>query len=300
MKLMFDGRVAANLDVRFSCMSLDVLEAEAVEPDLLPPGVRIPMLAGSRMHFKSIIGDWLRDRKIPDYRKGLDEMMIRAYELDAWRMGRMYKTQHTAAVLSYFVSGTDRYYLTPEKTESICYALEAHDFPTLYVLPPCTKGMAEAIRRKRTAELAGRHWVPGIWHLASPDFTVPSVCPSWWEWKEGRKYLVQEPDQKSLEVYRHVIRPRFPSMEDAGVVQFDLSMVDDAVLWLSNLVPYLVHGRDIWEQAADLLQGVPGSRDVLGVLQECEQASERCGRIVAWNEMGISCGMNRAKPLVIL
>lgn len=300
MKLMLDERAVAKLDVRLGCMSLDVLGAETMAPGLLPPGIGIPMRVGRVDSLQSAAGAWLRDRQIPDYRNGLDELMIHAYQVDACRMGRMYKIQHTAAALSYYVSGTDRYYLTPEKTEVICYTMEDHAFPALYLLPPCTERMADAIRRKKIVDLAGKNDIPDIWRLASPDYTVPSACPSWWEWEGDRKYLAQKPDRKTLEVYRCVIRPRFPSMEDAGVVRIDLSGVDDAVLWLSNLIPYLAHGWDIWEQTANILWEVPGSRDALGVLRECEQDAEQYGRTISWNEMGITCGKSRAKPIVIL
>ncbi len=120
MKLMLDGRAAAKLDVRFGCMSLDILEAEVIDSGLLPPGIGIPLQAGRVNSLQSTIEDRLRNRQIPDYRKGLDEWMIRAYGLDACRMGRMYKTQHTAAALSYYVSGTDRYYLTPDGKYLLC------------------------------------------------------------------------------------------------------------------------------------------------------------------------------------
>lgn len=299
MKLMVDGRVAAKLDIRFGCMSLAVLEVDVIDPELLPPGIRIPIRAGRVSSLQSATEVWLRDRQIPDYRKGLDELMIQAYQVDAYRMGRMCKTQHTAAALSYYVSGTDRYYLTPEKMESICYVLEDFAFSALYLLPPCTSEMADAIRHRKIAAPAGKKIVPGIWGKASPDYTVPSAYPSWWEWEGERKYLVQQPGKKALEVYRHVLMPLLPSMEDAGTVRFDFSGLGDDILWLSNLIPYLMKG-DIWEQVADLLQEVSGSCDVLAVLQECERAAEECGGVIAWNEMGISCGKNKAKPVVIL
>lgn len=59
-------------------------------------------------------------------------------------------------------------------------------------------------------------------------------------------------------------------------------------------------GKDIWEQAATLLQEVPGSLDALDVLEECERAAKECGGLVAWNEMGINCGEKGAKPVLIL
>lgn len=300
MRLMLDGRVAAKLDIRFGCMSLAVLEADVIDHELLPLGIRIPMRAGRVNSLQLATEVWLRDRQIPDYRKGLDELMIQAYQVGTYRMGRMCKTQHTAAALSYFVSGTDRYYLTPEKTESICHVLEDFAFSSLYLFPPCTSEMADAIRHKKIMALAGKKIVPGIWGRASPDYTVPSAYPSWWKWEGDRKYLVQEPDWKALEVYQNIIQSRFPSIEEGGTVQFDFSGVNDAVLWMSNLIPYLMKGRNLWDQAIEFLWEVPGSRDALGVLRECEEAAEKCGRPIAWNEMGISCGENKVKPVVIL
>lgn len=160
--------------------------------------------------------------------------------------------------------------------------------------------MADAVRCKRTAELADRDGISCIWRMASSDYTVPSAYPSWWEWEGDRKCLAQKPDRKALEVYRNVLRPLFPSTEDAGTVRFDLSGSGDGVLWLSNLVPCLARGKDIWGQAADLLWELPGSRNALGVLEECERAAAGYGRGIAWNEMGIGCGEGGAKPVVIL
>lgn len=294
LSLMLNEQIVAKVEMRFSTTSFLLRTAEVVEPDLLPPGIRVPMQINPVIDFGTAFSYWLNGRQIPDYREGLDELLIQVYELEAYRMGRMYHTQHTAAALSYYISGFDRYYLTPERTESICYALESVHFPTLFMFPPCTEEIAGEIRHKKTlCNMPGRF-------AASPDFTIPSGCLSWWEWRGNRKYLVQKPGKKALSRYLDVIRPRFPSMEEAGVIRFDFTRIEDDILWLSNLIPYFKQGRGIWEQAAEFLQKIPGSCEVLNVLRECENAAVKCGAMIAWNEMGISYGSYRAEPVVIL
>lgn len=93
-----------------------------------------------------------------------------------------------------------------------------------------------ARRRWRKPYGKGR---PGGVRGAVPDirYTVPSGTASWWEWKGRRKCLAQKPDEQGLAVYRDILRKRFPSRKDAGVVRFDFSHVKDDVLWLYGLAP---------------------------------------------------------------
>lgn len=89
--------------------------------------------------------------------------------------------------------------------------------------------MAEAIWKGEARR--GKGAVPDI------RYTVPSGTASWWEWKGRRKCLAQKPDEQGLAVYRDILRKRFPSRKDAGVVRFDFSHVKDDVLWLYGLAP---------------------------------------------------------------
>ena len=109
-------------------------------PDLLPEELKP---AFTHTEYKglqqNILDQWINQRAIPDYRENIDDCLLSLYHLPYHLFGRMYRYQHTAALLSYFASGFDDYVLSPTKTEIICYAPIDPRLINLYRLRPIEK-----------------------------------------------------------------------------------------------------------------------------------------------------------------
>lgn len=291
---MRNGKAVAKLEAEIGPMAFLVRGAEVEDPSLLPPGVRIPMRACRGLELKTAIARWLANRQAQETPGSA--ATARAYRAGAGGLGRMYPAKHAAAALSYYLSGTDRYYLTPEKAEIVYGMPENGRYTRPYLLAPCTEEMAEGIREGKGC-MTGK--MPRVF---PPDigYTVPSSTTSGWEWKGQWKCLVQRPGEQGLSLYRDVLRERFPSMEDKGVVRIDFSYIKDDVLWLPDLLPCMDPGGDAWGQASKLLRDFPGSGEALEKLEECTAASEEYQSPGGWSRMGVSCGEHRMEPVVIL
>lgn len=296
---MHDEKPAAQLEAEIGPMAFLIKDAEATDLSLLPPGIRIPMKVCRGLGLKTAIARWLSNRQVPE-RPGSPESnnaeLSRAYRAGAGGLGRIYRTGHVAAALSYYISGVDRYYLTPEWVETVLCISENGGDPKTYRLEPCTKEMAGQIREGRWQA------APDLPDVFLPDaaYTVPSQCPSWWEWKGRWKCLVQEPGEQGILAYREAVRGRFPSREDKGRIRIDFSHIKDDILWLSDLIPCLTADKNAWDQAAWLLRDFPGSAGALEKLKDCADASVEYHGPSGWSRIGVSCGKYRMESAVIL
>lgn len=299
MLLMRDEKPAAQLEAEIGPMAFLIKDAEATDPSLLPPGIRVPMKVCRGLGLKTAIARWLSNRQVPE-RNGSPEnsstVMGRAYRAGAGGLGRMYRTGHAAAALSYYISGADRYYLTPERAEAVLCMPENGGEPKTYRLEPCTEEMAGQIREGQWQAA----WDAPDVFLPDAAYTVPSQCPSWWEWKGRWKCLVQEPGERGLLAYQTAIRRKFPSMDDKGRIRINFSHIKDDVLWLSDLLPCLTTDKNAWDQAAWFLRNFPGSAGALEKLKDCADASAEYQGPSGWSRIGVSCGKYRMEPAVIL
>lgn len=119
MFLIYDGEATAKLEAEIGPMAFIVKKAEAAAPSLLPLGVQIPMQVCGGLELKTAIARWLSNRQAREEPGGLEgggpvaaPVMGRAYWAGSGGPGRIRQPGHAAA-LSYYLSGADRYYLTP-------------------------------------------------------------------------------------------------------------------------------------------------------------------------------------------
>ena len=112
------------------CMEMDIFsegiqisKAEVLNKENLPAGLK-PAFSDKCMALDAsyYLEKWLLGRSIPDYRQNIDNFVLSLHHLPYHLFGRMNGYQHTAAVLSYFTSYFDQYYITPQKDELICFA----------------------------------------------------------------------------------------------------------------------------------------------------------------------------------
>ena len=165
-------------------------------PDLLPEELK-PAFAYTEYKGlqQNTLDQWINQRAIPDYRENIDDCLLSLYHLPYHLFGRMYRYQHTAALLSHFASGFDDYVLSLTKTEIICYAPIDPRLINLYRLRPIEKD--EWYMRKQNPVCAAdeclkkRIDIPIPYEnqcIPSISYTIPSSVPSWLE--RGTKGLV--------------------------------------------------------------------------------------------------------------
>lgn len=95
---MRNGKAVAKLEAEIGPMAFLVKSAEAEDPSLLPPGVRIPMRACQDLELKTAIARWLANRQAQETPGSA--AMARAYRAGAGGLGRMYPAKHAVAALN--------------------------------------------------------------------------------------------------------------------------------------------------------------------------------------------------------
>lgn len=79
---------------------------------------------------------WFYSRVIPNSDPELDDKMLRLYGLDQMHYGRMYEYQYIGGFLSYMTSAKDDYWVNPDYTQCLSYALVDPYFKNIYFVPP--------------------------------------------------------------------------------------------------------------------------------------------------------------------
>lgn len=236
-------------------------------PDLLPEELKP---AFTHTEYKglqqNILGQWINQRAMPDYRENIDDCLLSLYHLPHHLFGRMYRYQHTAALLSHFASGFDHYVLSPTKTEIICYAPIDPRLINLYRLRPVKED--ELHLRKQTPAcmadecLKKRIDIPIPYEnqcIPSISYTIPSSVPSWWErgtkglvlkqelpeWNGGElrnraEFLIEYGERYAFAGKRYLSDNQFCT-DFSDIPEHDVSFLQS---FLSYMKPY----GDFWEQ----------------------------------------------------
>ena len=182
------------LDITVLVTGIIVNEIDVLHKELLPEELSETPVTPSG------VTAWLEQRAIPNDRTNLDRLLLDAYGYDAYKFGRMYQYQHTAALLSYYISGFDYYWLNPEEVYPICFVYQDRRFSRLHFLKPiCYEEMLK-IRDCPDPEIERVFYQKkeGTWvkFHPSPSYTLPFHEPSWWEMQGGKKVLMQLDDKK--------------------------------------------------------------------------------------------------------
>ncbi len=139
-------------------------------------------------------------RSIPDYRNNIDDFVLSIHQLPRHLFGRMNGYQHTAALLSYMASGFDHYILTPEKQEIIYFGKQDGRFISLYNLLPKSEYENKELKSTQSInnyiykQVSKAYSYDGC--FPTDSFTIPSGVPSWWEYRNDRKILIQKCDRE--------------------------------------------------------------------------------------------------------
>lgn len=172
------NEAVASFELESHSMCFFTYEVKILNKDLLPPILKYLIekkdIKGASLDY--LFYTWLLFRMVPSNRYGLDELMLSYYQLQPHRFGRMSGTQHTAAILNYYSSWFDDYIVTLVTTQNLCYVLEDQRFMTLFTLYPY--------------KWAKQH--PDVCCEILEEFTLPSTMPTRFVTHCGRRYLIQQ------------------------------------------------------------------------------------------------------------
>lgn len=288
-------------------------------PDLLPEELK-PAFAYTEYKGlqQNTLDQWINQRAIPDYRENIDDCLLSLYHLPYHLFGRMYRYQHTAALLPHFASGFDDYVLSLTKTEIICYAPIDPRLINLYRLRPIEKD--EWYMRKQNPVCAAdeclkkRIDIPIPYEnqcIPSISYTIPSSVPSWLE--RGTKGLVLK--QKLSEWNQGELRNRAEFLIEYGEKhafagkrclsdnQFctDFSDISECdVSFLQSFLPYMKPCEDFWEQLKTLIPEYV--HPVIQPISKLMKTAKEKNISISPAEIGIACQKRKkdAFPIVIL
>lgn len=177
------------LDITVLVTGIIVNEIDVLHKELLPEELSETPVTPSG------VTAWLEQRAIPNDRTNLDRLLLDAYGYDAYKFGRMYQYQHTAALLSYYISGFDYYWLNPEEVYPICFVCQDRRFSRLHFLKPISYEEVLKIRDCPDPEIERVFYQKkeGTWvgFRPSPSYTLPFREPSWWEIQGGQRVVMQ-------------------------------------------------------------------------------------------------------------
>ena len=293
-----DQRVL-KIQMEMNLCSLQSSELRIVNESLLPVGLKYLLENSGETNRAYLVVRWLQNRCLPDDRYGLDALLLSLYQLPPHLFGRMYPYKHIAAVLSYFASGFDAYYISPDRAQTICHVLEDPRFWSLYFWQPArTSGPLPDhpdITRLFSGEPAKHPLFHGSFHTRS--LTIPSRLPSWWE---GRCLIQQLPADRNCQKAAH-----FLSIADrmgiAGVrclrggnLITDFSDITGEVTWLSEFG--LCENGQIMREAA---AGIFGKGSVEHLVDFAKQA-KKAGINLSIGNLGFLSGGEENQCVVIL
>lgn len=188
------SQTVMRLDITVLVTGIIVNEIDVLHKELLPEELSETSVTPSN------VTAWLEQRAIPNKRINLDRLLLDSYGYESYQFGRMCQYQHTAALLSYYISGFDYYWLNPEETYPICFVYQDSRFSRLYFLTPITYEEMLKIRNCPDSETERVFYEKqeGVWagFRPSPSYTLPYKEPSWWEMRDRKRVLVHLNEEK--------------------------------------------------------------------------------------------------------
>lgn len=291
---------------------LQVLDFVLLNKNMLPIGLK-PFLdvKNDTMMQSYLLTEWLMKRSIPDYRINLDDFVLSIHQLPRHLFGRMNGYQHTAALLSYMASGFDNYIFTPEKQEIIYFGKQDGRFINLYNLlpkseyenkePKPTQNINDYIYKKVLKAYSYDGCFP------TDSFTIPSGVPSWWEYRNDRKMLIQKCDReydknRAKELISLLDDYKIPGERKFNgtyiVTDFsELSGYD--ITWVGEFVPYLNESDKVHMQLKIITEKF-GFKNILDQLLFVNKEMTKQGFDIGMYEMGIMHTQREAFPIIIL
>lgn len=272
---------AMSFDICMYLTGFYISDAQIIDGSALPFVMRYGLEHGKPAD--TLLQEWLRYRMFPDYRPDLDAVMCEKYGIPQRNVGRMRGTQHTAAFLNGWTSRFDHFGVYPEKTESLCYALQDRRFWTLYFAHPKQK------REKQEEE----------------DMTIRSGLPAFWEKSEECFWLRQTCYQWEMETYSQYaeqmrsIGMRVECDGNQIVTNFSFLKCVQDTIWLSDLIPLFTTGIPVKEQILNFFLE-PQIRQIASELLQYEQYCKGQGDHVSLTQLGISICKDGLHPVILL
>lgn len=301
-----------NIDLLLYPEGLQVLDFVVLNKNLLPIGLK-PFLdvKYDAMMQSYLLTEWLMKRSIPDYRNNIDDFVLSIHQLPRHLFGRMNGYQHTAALLSYMASGFDHYILTPEKQEIIYFGKQDGRFISLYNLLPKSEYENKELKPTQSIndyiykQVSKAYSYDGC--FPTDSFTIPSGVPSWWEYRNDRKILIQKCDREYDKNRAKALITLLDSYKIPGERTLDGTyMITDLydiskyeVTWLGEFNPYLKDADKVHIQLKIIIEEF-GFGNILDQLSPISKEMRKQGFDIGMQEMGIVHTQKEAFPIIIL
>lgn len=171
--------------------------------------------------------NWLSRRKIPNSRFELDDMFTKLYELPKHQYGRMFEYQYVALLLSHYTSEFDNYYIDVDDVDFLFFGYQDPHFMRLY-----TYGPYEYLLKKDNPNeidnFIKNNYQTSVMNFKTNALTIPSSKPSWWEYKNNKKFLCQrmlsEKNKHDAQIFKKIINKYYPELNI--LVNNDLLITD--------------------------------------------------------------------------
>lgn len=300
------------IDLSLYPEGLQVLDFVVLNKNLLPIGLK-PFLdvKYDTMMQSYLLTEWLMKRSIPDYRNNIDDFVLSIHQLPRHLFGRMNGYQHTAALLSYMASGFDHYILTPEKQEIIYFGKQDGRFINLYNLLPKSEYKNKELKSTQSIndyiykQVSKAYSYDGC--FPTDSFTIPSGVPSWWEYRNDRKILIQKCDREYDKNRAKALITLLDSYKIPGERTFvgtymitDLNDISKyEVTWLGEFIPYLKDADKVHIQLKIIIEEF-GFGDILDQLLPISKEMRKQGFDIGMQEMGIVHTQKEVFPIIIL
>lgn len=300
------------IDLSLYPEGLQVLDFVVLNKNQLPIGLK-PFLdvKYDTMMQSYLLTEWLMKRSIPDYRNNIDDFVLSIHQLPRHLFGRMNGYQHTAALLSYMASGFDHYILTPEKQEIIYFGKQDGRFINLYNLLPKSEYKNKELKPTQSIndyiykQVSKAYSYDGC--FPTDSFTIPSGVPSWWEYRNDRKILIQKCDREYDKNRAKALITLLNSYKIPGERTFDGTyMITDLndiskyeVTWLGEFIPYLKDADKVHIQLKSIIEEFRFG-DILDQLLPISKEMRKQGFDIGIQEMGIVHTQKEAFPIIIL
>ena len=291
---------------------LQVLDFWVLNKNMLPIGLK-PFLdvIYDKMMQSYLLTEWLMKRSIPDYRNNIDDFVLSIHQLPRHLFGRMNGYQHTAALLSYMASGFDHYILTPEKQEIIYFGKQDGRFISLYNLLPKSEYENKELKSTQSInnyiykQVSKAYSYDGC--FPTDSFTIPSGVPSWWEYRNDRKILIQKCDREYDKNRAKALISLMDISKIPGERTFNGTyMITDfiyiskyEVTWLGEFIPYLKEADKSHIQLKIIIEEF-GFGNILDQLLPISKEMRKQGFDIGMQEMGIVHTQKEAFPIIIL
>lgn len=144
----------AKLDIICSVYYPIIKECEIIDYDKLP-FLRDKSVDPDKIkaEIKGLLMTWFSLRSIPNSRINLDNFIMNLFGMRYNECGRMYGFQNLAAMLAYYISAEDEYFLTPERHEFVYVGDVYTELPDLFLWEPADYKKIRDIKDKPDPEL---------------------------------------------------------------------------------------------------------------------------------------------------